>query len=99
MKEVIRIVERYTSDVSQSHNGGDYTYGYDLIWDGIRCVYTKSYWCDSDFYTCPVCGNMGGCECDIEYGDYTKYNCHCVEDILSKYSFSHVNRMGMRVYS
>jgi len=62
----IEVTERHSCNMLNSHNGGDYTYGVSFKKKGPN-EWILSYWNDSDFQCCPICGNQG---CNHHDDDY-----------------------------
>ena len=68
------IIDRTTKDVSQSHNGGDYTIWRDYRrvreqqFTGEKVEWIEEYKDSSDFHCCKSCGSIGSwmssCDCD-----------------------------------
>ena len=78
VKKIV-VTHNFTTDITKSHDGGDYSYGimYTPDCDSLNIAqWGKTHWCDSDFYCCPICGHLG-----IGYGC-----CSCDEDNIEQLS-------------
>lgn len=57
----IKVFTRESENHSKSNNGGDYYFGYFLIWNKEREVFIKKYFTSAEFDYCSIYGTFERC--------------------------------------